>query len=106
MTWEPALGANAFVVSSILSSLVGTFPLHACISSMAVNFTIGALTFVAVSGATASTVSTVSTVSPMCTVSSPSTTPTATVAATLSEMGGAPRCVSKFFGEVGCSFFF
>jgi len=108
--WERALEGNALI---IVSSLLSAFPLSACICCMAVNFAIGALTFMAVSSSTASTVSTVSTassVSSASSASSASTTPMAsalaTVAAALSEKGGPCGCISKCFVEAGCSFFF
>jgi len=60
MTWEPTMEANALVVSSVVSSLLGVFPHPASIGSIAVNFAISALTVVAVPGSTDSTASTVS----------------------------------------------
>jgi len=109
MAWEPTLEANAVVISSFVLTLLSAFPVPASICNMAVNVAIGALTFVAVSGSTASTASTASTVSTVSTVSTASyvsttsTMPTAsvlaTVSATLSEKSSPPGCISKFFGK-------
>ena len=92
MAWEPALDANALIVA-VVSSLLSVFAFSACICSMAVNFAIGALTFVAVSGSTASSTASTAFAS-------------ATIPAMLGEKGGPCGCVSEFFGEAGCRFFF
>jgi len=56
VAWEPALEANALIIS-VVSFLLRAFALSACICSMAVNSAIGALTFMTVSGSTVSSVS-------------------------------------------------
>jgi len=88
IAWEPTLDAN---VQIVVSTLLSVSEFCGCICSIAVDFAIGELTSVAVSGSTGCIASTASI--------------TARVAATLREKDSPCRCIPKFFVEVGCSVF-
>lgn len=97
VAWEPTLEPKLKIISLAVSSLLSVFPFCACISTMALNVAIGAVTLMAVSGSTTCNMST---------VSSGSSTLVSARTDTFFDMKGGPHsCISEFIGKVEWSFF-
>jgi hypothetical protein len=92
VTSEPELAACG-LIGSVVHSVLSMFAFSECICSMDINYALGAHTFVAISGCTAS-------------VTASMTLTLAEVAPILTEKGGPCGCVSKFCGEAGWCFIF